>query len=202
MVCAGGVERQRWSLSGKEPLEDLPLIFEDWIDLSCVAELTFRERLFSPSHTFWLFLSQAFSADASCDETVRKAVCQAVLRGDSQSLPSPSTSAYCQARKRLPGSVVGQILEKLTGRIEDKPRELWLGHNVKIVDGSTLSMPDTKANQEHFGQPSGQKAGCGFPMMRIAAVFSLSSGALLARACGPYAQHERALWRKLRQHAG
>ncbi len=93
MVCVGGVERQRRALSGKGPLDDLPLIFEDWIDLSSVAELTFRERLFSPSHTFWLFLSQAFSSDGGCDEVVRKALCQLVLRGDSESPPSASTSA-------------------------------------------------------------------------------------------------------------
>ncbi len=197
MVCVGGVERQRRALSGKGPLDDLPLIFEDWIDLSSVAELTFRERLFSPSHTFWLFLSQAFSSDGGCDEAVRKALCRLVLRGDSESPPSASTSAYCQARKRLPGTAVSQILNALTARIEEQPQELWLGHAPKVVDGSTFSMPDTEANQKHFGQPSGQKAGCGFPMMRAAALFSLSTGALLARACGPYAEHERALWRKL-----
>ena len=96
MVCVGGVERQRRVLSRKDPLDDLPLIFEDWIDLSSAAELTFRERLFSPSHTFWLFLSQAFSADGSCDETVRKALAQIALRGMAgEEPPSHSTSAYC-----------------------------------------------------------------------------------------------------------
>lgn len=198
MVCVGGVERQRRVLSGKDPLDDLPLIFEDWIDLSCTAELTFRERLFNPSRTFWLFLSQALSADGGCDETVRKALAQIALRSVvGEEPPSHSTSAYCQARKRLPAALIEQILAQVVTRIEEKPQRLWLGRSVKVVDGSSASMPDTPANQQHFGQPSGQKPGCGFPMMRLVALFSLSSGALLARACGAYADHERTLWRGL-----
>lgn len=197
MVCAGRVGRQRLSLSEKNALTELPLIFEDWIDLSWAAELTFRERFFTPSHTFWLFLSQVFSADGSCDETVRKALAHIALAGKGSSLPSASTSAYCQARKRLPGEVTRRILARLIERVEQQPQQLWYGHNVKIVDGSTCSMPDTTANQEAFGQPTGQKAGCGFPMMRLTAMFSLSSGALLNRACGPLATHERTLWHEL-----
>lgn len=197
MVCAGRVERQRAVLSQKAALTELPLIFEDWIDLSWAAELTFRERLFTPSHTFWLFLSQVLSSDGSCDETVRRALAHVALADKGRTLPSASTSAYCQARKRLPGKVTAQVLEQLTERIEQLPQQLWYGHNVKVVDGSTCSMPDTTANQNYFGQPSGQKAGCGFPVMRLTAMFSLSSGALLGRACGPMKTHERTLWREL-----
>lgn len=197
MVCAGSVERQRLALSRKAALTELPLVFEDWIDLSWAAELTFRERLFTPSHTFWLFLSQVFSADGSCDETVRKALAHVALSGRGASLPSASTSAYCQARKRLPGAVTGQILEQLTERIEQQPQQLWYGHHVKVVDGSACSMPDTAANQKYFGQPGGQKAGCGFPVMRLTAMFSLSSGALIGHACGPMKTNERTLWREL-----
>lgn len=197
MVCAGRVERQRMNISEKAALTELPLIFEDWIDLSWAAELTFRDRLFPPSHTFWLFLSQVFSADGSCDETLRKALAHVALAGHGEALPSTSTSAYCQARKRLPGKAIEQTFNQVAGKIEQQPGQLWLGHNVKIVDGSTCSMPDTEANQKYFGQPTGQKPGCGFPVMRLTAMFSLSSGALIGRACGPLKTHERTLWRDL-----
>jgi len=197
MVCAGRVERQRLRLSQMAALTELPLVFEDWIDLGWAAELTFRERLFTPSHTFWLFLSQVFSADGSCDEAVRKALAHVALAGKGSQLPSASTSAYCQARGRLPGRVTAHILEQLIEKIEQQPEALWYGHRVKVVDGSTCSMPDTPANQNYFGQPAGQKAGCGFPVMRLTTMFSLSGGALIGRALGPFKTGERTLWREL-----
>jgi len=67
-----------------------------------------------------------------------------------------------------------------------QPKEwLWHGRQVKLVDGSTLSMPDTAANQERFPQNRSQKAGLGFPLARLVAIVSLSCGALLDWAVGP-----------------
>lgn len=55
-------------------------------------------------------------------------------------------------------------------------------------------MPDTAANQELYPQPSGQKKGCGFPVMRIVAVFSLVTGLMLACRKSSLHVHERILW--------
>ena len=94
---------------------------------------------------------------------------------------SSGTSAYCQARKKLSGT----FLEKVFGLVSDscesetKDAYLWRGKNVKIVDGTSVSMPDTPENQGEYPQPSVQKKGCGFPIARILAVFSLASGALV-----------------------
>lgn len=56
---------------------------------------------------------------------------------------------------------------------------LWKGRHVYLVDGSMISMPDTPANQVAYPQHDAQKPGRGFPMARIAAIFSLSSGAIM-----------------------
>src|SRR2546429_3483017 len=40
-------------------------------------------------------------------------------------------------------------------------------------------MPDTPANQRDYPQPDTQKPGLGFPLARLAAVFSLACGAVL-----------------------
>jgi hypothetical protein len=76
--------------------------------------------------------------------------------------------------------------------------ERWTGGRpVKIVDGTTLSMPDTSANQKLWPQMSGQKPGCGFPLMKLVGLFSLSSGALLEEATGNKLVHESLLFRQL-----
>lgn len=74
---------------------------------------------------------------------------------------------------------------------------------MKIVDGTGLSMPDPAANQTLWPQPTAQQPGCGFPMMKLVGLFSLSSGALLETATGSLHVHEsllfRGLWEKLRK---
>jgi hypothetical protein len=68
---------------------------------------------------------------------------------------------------------------------------------VKVVDGTGLSMPDTPSNQAAWPQSKRSTPGCGFPVMRVAALFSLATGALLELAQGALDVHERTLYRTL-----
>jgi hypothetical protein len=112
---------------------------------------------------------------------------------------SPKTGAYCKARARLPLQEIerlnGQILEGLESA--DATEQHWCGRKVKVVDGSSISMPDTVGNQARYPQPSTQKPGCGFPVMRIVTVFSLGTGVLLDLAKAALKTHERTLFRQL-----
>jgi hypothetical protein len=78
------------------------------------------------------------------------------------------------------------------------------GRPIKLVDGTTVSMPDTKANQAEYPQPKAQKPGLGFPLVRLVGLLSLASGAVLDVAFAPYAGKNageptlfRELWRSL-----
>ncbi|MDP2816538.1 MAG: IS4 family transposase, partial [Rectinemataceae bacterium] len=66
-----------------------------------------------------------------------------------------------------------------------------------IVDGTSVSMPDTPENQKEYPQPSGQKKGCGFPVARILAVFSLASGAIVKFASSSLRSGEQTLFKGL-----
>jgi len=59
---------------------------------------------------------------------------------------------------------------------------LWHGKRVHLIDGTTVSMPDTEENQAVYSQQAGQKPGLGFPICRIVGVICLSSGAILNSA--------------------
>ncbi len=80
-----------------------------------------------------------------------------------------------------------KLLEKLFNstaqNLEEKVTEeyLWCGRNVKVIDGSTVSMPDTVENQKEYPQTSSQQPGCGFPIAKIGVIFSLVTGAATAR---------------------
>jgi len=181
----------RWSLN--ELSSSFPGLREALLHLDFV----FRERVFSPVVTFWMFLSQVLSDGASCQEMVAKALAALWLTEAKQA--STDNSAYCQARKRLPESFLKRLAEQTASQLECQVnlKHLWMGRHVKIVDGSSLSMPDTAANQKSYPQPDGQKPGCGFPVMRLVVVFSLATGVLLRMARGSLRQSERALFQSL-----
>jgi hypothetical protein len=72
---------------------------------------------------------------------------------------------------------------------------LWLGRRAHVVDGSSVSMPDEPELQEAFPPPSGQRKGCGFPVMRLLAVFCWGAGALSRICMSSLHEGERTLLR-------
>ncbi|MEH2175136.1 MAG: hypothetical protein V7K45_20215, partial [Nostoc sp.] len=75
--------------------------------------------------------------------------------------------------------------------------KLWCGRNVKVIDGSTVSMPDTVENQKEYPQPSSQEDGCGFPIAKIGVIFSLVTGAAVALCINVMNTHDIKLARKM-----
>jgi len=160
-----------------------------------------RQRIFSLEVTFWAFLDQALTPQGPCRETVRKIMAWNRLenpRGPIGDI-SADTSAYCQARLRLPVQTIKDINAHLIARLQaNTPTDaLWHGRRVKLVDGTGISMPDTAANQALYPQSSNQKPGCGFPLMNLVGIFCMSSGALLHAAHGDRRTHETKLFASL-----
>ena len=52
-------------------------------------------------------------------------------------------------------------------------------------------MSDTPELQATFGQPGGQRRGCGFPVAKFLALFDLATGMLLRVEEAPLRSHER-----------
>jgi hypothetical protein len=116
--------------------------------------------------------------------------------------PSDDTGAYCRARAKLSETVIRRLTcEAADGCERAVPRRwLWHGRHVKLVDGTTVSMPDTEANQEAYPQHRAQKEGLGFPIARIAVLLSLATAMVSDMAIGPYQGKETgetALFREL-----
>lgn len=142
--------------------------------------------IYTPAVTLWVLLSQCFSADHSCRDAVARLIAWRLAAGKAPC--SADTSAYCAARERVPEEACQRLVQQ-TGRQVDEeapPAWRWQGHRVLDVDGSTLTMPDTAANQAEYPQVSGQQRGCGFPIARIVVVFSLAVGTVLDAAIGRY----------------
>jgi len=153
----------------------------------------FIDCLFTPVVTLWTFLAQVLGPDRSCRAAVAKLLALLGARGagdgndDDEALCQPDTGPYCKARQRLPERLLSRLTREAGADLHRKypAGRLLGGRPVKVVDGTTVSMPDTPANQAAWPQPSTQKPGLGFPLMRLVAVMSLSCAAVLGLAVGP-----------------
>lgn len=160
-------------------------------------KIKYRQRLFDPFVTLWAFLSQVLEPDKSCHNAVSRVI--SYLVDEKVELPSTNTSAYCQGRTRLPEELLQKLFGKAAQNLEEQvtTEYLWCGRSVKVIDGSSVSMPDTVENQEAYPQPKSQKLGCGFPIAKISVIFSLATGAAIALAIDILNNHDLTLARKL-----
>ncbi len=145
-----------------------------------------RERLFPPTETLSMFLAQVMNSDGSCQQTVNHAAVNRLMGG--LPLCSTATGAYCKARQRLPMEMVKELVRDTGKQITTEvPQQwLWQGRPVRLVDGTTVTLPDTTANQAYYPQEGNQQAGLGFPVCRLVGIVCLSSGSVLNAAMGPY----------------
>jgi len=139
----------------------------------------YRERIYSPLDTLRLFVGQVLSADRACQDVVGRRLSERIAQGQTPS--ALNTSAYCEARLRLPTSLPVTLSTMIGERLEAMTPAAWRwqGRCVKLFDGTTVTMPDTPSNQETYPQSREQKPGLGFPIARIGALIGLSSGAML-----------------------
>ncbi len=158
--------------------------------------------VFTPSITLWAFLSQVMfkGEHRSCLAAVCRVIVLLVALGREPC--AKNSGPYCRARAKLSQSVLKRLTLDVAAGCEREISASWLWHgrHVKLVDGTTVSMPDTPENQKEFPQHSGQEQGLGFPIARMVVLISLATAMLCGMELGPYAGKETgemALFRKL-----
>jgi hypothetical protein len=139
-----------------------------------------RDRVLGPVTTVHVFLLQILHGNTACTALSRLA-----------GVPF-TAAAYCAARKRLPLALFEDLLERVCDALypEVHTTGRWRGHRTWTLDGSSFSMSDTAALQAHFGQPSLQAQGCGFPVAHMLALFHAGTGLLLRVVASPMRTHD------------
>ncbi len=133
-----------------------------------------------------MFLTQALNEDGSCQKAVNEYAVNKI--SNEATKISISTSSYCKARKRLPLSIIKNLACETGELIQHHVPDHWRWKNkpVYLLDGTTISMPDTKENQSTYPQPNTQAEGVGFPICRLVCAISLASGAIVNTAIAAY----------------
>ena len=116
-----------------------------------------------------------------------------VCAADGERDLSNSTGSYSDARQRLPQHSVDAVHRRVCEKMMSAGGFAG-GRRVMVVDGTSVQLEDTAANQEEYPQPAGQEPGCGFPVMQIVALFNLDSAALEHFSFSPHTADEGSMF--------
>jgi hypothetical protein len=113
---------------------------------------TGANNIYTVPLTLWAFVTQAVSESKSCRAAVARLLAWLTKLG--LAVCSAGTGAYCKARAKLTEVFVRALACDVGRQLEDQAVAgwRWRGRRTVLIDGSTLSMPDTEANQSEYPQ--------------------------------------------------
>ncbi|CAN5215795.1 hypothetical protein BH11MYX1_BH11MYX1_42440 [soil metagenome] len=178
----------------------------DWIEqaLTATGTATIRRRRLPAEQVVWLVIGMCIFRDLSMKELV--ATMDLALPGSRGVRVAPSS--IVQARERLGDEPLRWLFERTgatwahaSARTHD-----WRGLAIYGADGTTIRVPDSAENREHFGgQKTRWNSTSGYPLVRMVTLMALRSHILAGAQFGPYATAEgplaEALWPLVPDHS-
>ena len=149
LACLGGAERVN--------------------DCFAAAGHVWRDRVLDPASTMALFMLQMVHGNTAISHLRFLSTIEC------------AGASYCDARSRLPVKGVATVVEQLSGagEREGDSASQWLGRRVVMCDATSAAAPDTPELQKTWPQPSVQKRGCGFPIVKLLGLMDLATGMIL-----------------------
>jgi len=144
-------------------------------------------------------MAQTLNPDRACQHAVNRYAVDRLANGLQPC--STRTGGYCRARQRLPLEMIRSLARETGQQIAQQAQAswLWLGRPIKLVNGTTVTLPDTPKNQADYPQESNHKPGLGFPIAHCVGLLCAATGTVLNAAIGLYSGKtgsEHALFRE------
>lgn len=175
------------------------LLTDEEIDIIChQLGHRWRERIFTPAVTVLSMVYRRLHPDKSIRATLAD-----MAAGDDRIERTPADTSWCEARSRLPEGLWRRLIDDSTGGLEDAAGQqyLYFGRSVYLVDGSTVSMPDTLELAEAFGYADTKHGPSRFPVARITFITHAGTQAVFDYRLDPYRTGEdaqfHAMWARL-----
>jgi len=186
--------KQKWGMVQVSAFA--PLLSDEEILAAC-AQLghRWRESPLPPPSVVRSMIYRALHPDKSIRNVVEDLVADEGLDG----VEHMTQSGWCQARSRLPEGLQPDLVRSSAGRAMGRFGEgrRWLGREVCVVDGSTVTMPDQPALVEAFGYTNSKHGSSRFPVARVLALLDAGTHVIPDYRVAPYAISEVALFRDL-----
>ena len=168
-----------------------------WIEeaLQATGTVTIRRRRLPAEEMIWLVIGMGIYRNKPITEIV--AELDLALPGSRG--PRVARSSVPQARQRLGDEPVRWLFERSAEEWAHASarRHAWRGLAIYGVDGTSLRLPDSPANREHFGCCQGIRGESAYPMARLVTLMALRSHLLAAASFGPHSGSEHAYARQL-----
>jgi len=168
----------------------------EWVEeaLEATGTATLRRRRLPAEQVIWLVLGMALYRDRRIDEIVAKL--DLALPGRR---PRPASSAVAQARDRLGDEPLRWLFDRCSEKWghESARENAWHGLALYGLDGTTVRVPDSSENRQHFGALSSGRGVGGYPLARIVTLMALRTHLVAAMRLGPCRVAEAALAKPL-----
>jgi len=162
----------------------------EWIEeaLTVTGTATLRRRRLPAEQVVWLVIGMAMMRDRPIAEVAAKLDLVLPNRDDTPI----AGSAIVEARKRVGDEPLRWLFDRCARQWAhaSAARHQWHGLSLYAADGTTLRVPDSEPNREHFGLASGQRGDSAYPLLRLVALTALRSHLIAAASFGPYSNSE------------
>jgi len=137
----------------------------------------------------WLMLYQRLHPKGTLEVAVRELLwgrIRSFVRLPEEESPSANTSAYSQARTRLPVEVAKKVCDMIFESLHDQPKMLpGLQRPVFLLDGSTILLKHTKELVRAFPPAQNQHGSSHWPVIRVVVAHDVVSGLAMRPWWGP-----------------
>ena len=148
-----------------------------------------RDRQLPPGVTVRSLIYRSLHRDKSI-----RAVLADLASASQDSTSEVTDSAWCQARSRLPEGLLDTLIRRSDSRLNDmvgQQYSMW-ERPIFLVDGTTISMPDTPDLIKEFGRADGKHGFSRFPIARMTIIARAGVESIFDYRIGPYRQSEEA----------
>jgi hypothetical protein len=165
--------------------------------LTQTARASERRRRLPAESVIWLIIAMALFAADSIPKVWRRL-------HPSRDEPEPVESAFTQARRRLGVAPLRHLFLQTAQPMAQHQTHgaFYRGWRLMGLDGTTLDLPDTPANDRTFGRPTTGRAPGAFPQVRLLALCELGTHAICGLAIKPLCHGESSMVGQLLDHLG
>jgi hypothetical protein len=158
-----------------------------------------RHRKLPAEMTVYLVIALGLMVSVGAREVLRRLLDKIRTRVRIGGAPLSSEAAICKARQRIGYEPLKRLFESIARPVAKRYTRGAFFHGLRLVslDGSSLQVQDSMANEKAFGRPGTSKGAAAHPVMRFVMLIENGTRVPFAAAMGRWLTSETVLAREV-----